>query len=55
MMDNSISWKAWLIPGLNYQPVSWEICGGRDPQETIEARRNELQAALDEFNQQFIG
>ena len=51
MMDNSISWKAWLIPGLNYQPVSWEICGGRDPQETIEARKNELQAALDEFNQ----
>lgn len=50
MMDNSIPWKAWLIPGLNYQPVSWEICGGRDPQETIEAHLPELQATLDEMN-----
>lgn len=50
MMDNSISWKAWLIPGLNYAPVSWDICGGRDPAETIEARKPELQATLDEMN-----
>ena len=51
MMDNSVSWKAWLIPGLNYGPVSWDVCAGRDPQETVEARKNELQAALDEMNQ----
>ena len=50
MMDNSISWKAWLIPGLNYAPVSWDICGGRDVAETIEARKPELQATLDEMN-----
>ena len=50
MMDNSVPWKAWLIPGLNYAPVSWDICGGRDPIETIEARTPELQAALDEMN-----
>ena len=50
MMDNSVSWKAWLIPGLNYPPVSWDICGGRDVAETIEARKPELQATLDEMN-----
>lgn len=50
MMDNSVPWKAWLIPGLNYAPVSWDICGGRDPAETIEARKPELQATLDEMN-----
>ena len=50
MMDNSVPWKAWLIPGLNYSPVAWDICGGRDPIETIEARTPELQAALDEMN-----
>lgn len=50
MMDNSVPWKAWLIPGLNYAPVSWEICGGGDPSEVIEARKPELQAALDEMN-----
>ena len=50
MMDNSVSWKAWLIPGLNYAPVSWDICGGRDVAETIEARKPELQATLDEMN-----
>ena len=50
MMDNSISWKAWLIPGLNYQPVSWDICAGNDPAEVIEARKPELQATLDEMN-----
>lgn len=50
MMDNSVPWKAWLIPGLNYSPVAWDICGGRDPAETIEARKPELQAALDEMN-----
>ena len=50
MMDNSISWKAWLIPGLNYPPVSWDICGGRDVAETLEARKPELQATLDEMN-----
>ena len=50
MMDNSVPWKAWLIPGLNYQPVSWDICAGNDPAEVIEARKPELQAALDEMN-----
>ena len=50
MMDNSVSWKAWLIPGLNYPPVSWDICGGRDVAETLEARKPELQATLDEMN-----
>ena len=50
MMDNSVPWKAWLIPGLNYAPVSWDICGGRDVAETIEARKPELQATLDEMN-----
>lgn len=50
MMDNSVPWKAWLIPGLNYAPVSWDICGGGDPSEVIEARKPELQAALDEMN-----
>ena len=50
MMDNSVPWKAWLIPGLNYSPVAWDICGGRDPAETIEARKPELQATLDEMN-----
>ena len=50
MMDNSVPWKAWLIPGLNYQPVSWDICAGNDPAEVIEARKPELQATLDEMN-----
>ena len=50
MMDNSVSWKAWLIPGLNYPQVSYDICGGRDVAETLEARKPELQATLDEMN-----
>ncbi|MBQ8211521.1 MAG: hypothetical protein IJZ27_03200, partial [Treponema sp.] len=50
MMDNSISWKAWLVPGFSYQPISWDVCGGRDAQETVEEKKNELQAALDELN-----
>ena len=48
MMDNSKSWNAWLIPGLNYAPLSWNICGGADPQETYESMKNELQATIDE-------
>ena len=48
MMDNSKSWNAWLIPGLNYAPLSWNICAGADPQETIESMKNELQATIDE-------
>lgn len=48
MMDNSKSWNAWLIPGLNYAPLSWNICGGADVQETYESMKNELQATIDE-------
>ena len=51
MVDNSLSWDAWLIPGFNWQPIAWNVCGGDDPQETIESMRNELQAALDDINQ----
>ena len=50
MMDNSVPWKAWLIPGLNYSPVAWDLCAGKDPSEVIESRKPELQAALDEMN-----
>ena len=50
MMDNSVPFKEWLIPDFNYPPVFWDICGGRDVQETIEEKKNELQAALDEMN-----
>lgn len=50
MMENSIPFKEWLIPGFNYPPVFWDVCGGRDVQETIEEKKNELQAALDEMN-----
>ncbi len=50
MMDNSKSWKAWLVPGFNWKPISWNVCGGADPQETIDSMKNELQAALDELN-----
>ena len=51
MMDNSKSWDAWLIPNFNWAPISWNVCGGADPQETIESMRNELQAALDDINE----
>lgn len=50
MMDNSKSWAAWLIPGLNYAPIAWEVCGGAAPSEAIEAHKNEIQAKLDEVN-----
>ena len=48
MMDNSKSWNAWLIPGLNYAPLSWSICAGADVAETYESMKNELQATIDE-------
>ena len=51
MMDNSKSWDAWLVPGFNWAPISWSVCAGADPQETIESMRNELQAALDDINE----
>ena len=51
MMDNSKSWDAWLVPNFNWAPISWSVCAGADPQETIESMRNELQAALDDINQ----
>ena len=51
MVDNSLSWDAWLVPGFNWQPIAWSVCSGGDPQETIESMRNELQAALDDINQ----
>ena len=31
-----------------YAPLSWNICGGADPQETYESMKNELQATIDE-------
>ena len=50
MVDNSIPWKAWLIPGMDFGKIAIDISWGRDAQETVEARTNELQAALDELN-----
>ncbi len=48
MMDNGKAWNAWLIPGLNYAPLSWNICGGADVAENYESMKNELQATIDE-------
>ena len=50
MMDNSKAWSEWLIPNFQWAPISWSVCAGADPQETIESMRNQLQAALDEMN-----
>ncbi len=48
MIDNPKAWNAWLVPNLQYQPIAWAICGGNDPQETLESMKNELQATIDE-------
>lgn len=50
MMDNSIAWSEWLLPGFNWDSLSWSICAGADPQETLESNKNQMQAALDEMN-----
>ena len=50
MVDNSKPWMAWLIPNLNYPPISWDICGLNDPSEVIENHKNEIQSVLDQFN-----
>ena len=50
MMDNSISYDAWLIPNFAWAEISWSVCAGADVQETYESKRNQLQAALDDIN-----
>ena len=50
MMDNSLSWDAWLIPNFNWAPIAWSVCGGGDVSTAMDENRNVLQAALDDIN-----
>lgn len=50
MMDNSISFESWLIPGFDPAPIIWSVAAGADVNSRIEEERPILQAALDDLN-----
>ena len=50
MMDNPVAHYDWLIPGLDIGPYSWDIFAGADVSTTLENKKNETQALLDQMN-----